>query len=389
MSRNRQRIMSCVIIFCLAIGLLPVPASADEAPFKLQSKSALLMDYDTGTVLYEKNIHEKLPIASITKIMTILLGLEAIDDGIIKLDDKILVSEHAASMGGSQVFLAPGENISVDSIMKAIIVASGNDASVALAEKIAGTEEVFVQRMNQKAKELGMNNTNFVNCHGLPAANHHSTAYDIALMSRELLKHPLFFRWSTIWLDYLEEAKNNTMLANTNRLIRFYDGADGIKTGSTSEAGYCIAATAKRGNMRLISVILAAPSTNIRFAEAGKLLDYGFANYESLSLVKEGQIIEKDIKVLGGKESSINGLASKDLSLLIRKGESKEYEKKVILEEGLKAPIKKGDKIGELVVEQDGRLVGAVDIVADRAVNKASIFDYFSKIFNTWLRKKE
>jgi len=366
-----------------------VPASADEAPFKLQSKSALLMDYDTGTVLYEKNIHEKLPIASITKIMTILLGLEAIDDGIIKLDDKILVSEHAASMGGSQVFLAPGENISVDSIMKAIIVASGNDASVALAEKIAGTEEVFVQRMNQKAKELGMNNTNFVNCHGLPAANHHSTAYDIALMSRELLKHPLFFRWSTIWLDYLEEAKNNTMLANTNRLIRFYDGADGIKTGSTSEAGYCIAATAKRGNMRLISVILAAPSTNIRFAEAGKLLDYGFANYESLSLVKEGQIIEKDIKVLGGKESSINGLASKDLSLLIRKGESKEYEKKVILEEGLKAPIKKGDKIGELVVEQDGRLVGAVDIVADRAVNKASIFDYFSKIFNTWLRKKE
>jgi len=356
-----------------------------ELPFAIQAKAALLMDYDTGTVLYEKNAHQKLPMASITKIMTLLLAMEAIEDGRLKLDDPVHVSEHAASMGGSTVFLEAGETFPVSTILESVIVASANDGSVALAEKIYGSHELFVQKMNERAQQLGMKNTNFVNCTGLPAENHYSTAYDIALMSRELLKHQTFFKWSTIWMDYMRDGK--TMLVNTNRLVRFYEGCDGVKTGYTQEAGHCVSATAKRGNLRLIAVILGAPTSQVRFSEASKLLDYGFANYESVLVVKKGQIVQNEIPVTGGKTTKIMGLAVDNLSLLIGKGEPKEFTKDVQISAPLKAPIEKGQKIGELTVKRDGKEVGKVDIVAGESVEVAGVFDYFNRIFNSWLKK--
>jgi len=356
-----------------------------ELPFAIQAKAALLMDYDTGTVLYEKNAHQKLPMASITKIMTLLLAMEAIEDGRLKLDDPVHVSEHAASMGGSTVFLEAGETFPVSTILESVIVASANDGSVALAEKIYGSHELFVQKMNERAQQLGMKNTNFVNCTGLPAENHYSTAYDIALMSRELLKHQTFFKWSTIWMDYMRDGK--TMLVNTNRLVRFYEGCDGVKTGYTQEAGHCVSATAKRGNLRLIAVILGAPTSQVRFSEASKLLDYGFANYESVLVVKKGQIVQNEIPVTGGKTTKIMGLAADNLSLLIGKGEPKEFTKDVQISAPLKAPIEKGQKIGELTVKRDGKEVGKVDIVAGESVEVAGVFDYFNRIFNSWLKK--
>ncbi len=379
------------LVILLSIILLLTPfntiAMAEELPFRVDSVSAILMDYDTGTILYSHNPDEKLPIASLNKIMTILLALEAIDEGKLSLDDEVTVSDYASSMGGSQVFLEAGETLSVDSLLKAIIVASGNDASVAIAEKIAGTHEVFVNMMNERAKELGMSNTNFVNATGLPAPGGYSTAKDVAIMSRELLRHNLFFKWSTIWVDNLEESKNNTSLANTNRLVRFYEGADGIKTGSTSEAKYCLSATAKRGNMRLVSVVLAAPTTKVRFGESSKLLDYGFANFELVPIVKKDQIIQEDIYVSKGKTESVNGIVANDISKLIKKGESKEFEKVINLNEEIKAPLKAGEKIGTLSISLDGQVLDTVDIVTDRDVGRANVLDYFKKLFRKWTRK--
>jgi D-alanyl-D-alanine carboxypeptidase (penicillin-binding protein 5/6) len=274
-------------------------------------------------------------------------------------------------------------------MLKSIIVASANDASIAMAEKISGTHEAFVKKMNERAAELGMKNTNFVNCTGLPAENHYSTAYDVSLMSRELLKHSLFFKWSTIWLDYLKESENNTQLANTNRLVRFYDGCDGIKTGSTSEALYCLSATAKRGNLRLISVILAAPTSNVRFAESTKLLDYGFANYDSVPIIKKDQVVEKEIAIAGGKERIIEGIAAQDFSILQGKEESKSFEIKTEIQSNIKAPIAKGQKIGTLTIEKDGKVVGTIDILPDREVKSANIYDYFKDIINQWIQKLE
>lgn len=383
---NKILVKVTALFLCLSsLMIFPMNISAQEMPFELQSKSALLMDYDTGTILYEKNPNEKLPIASITKIMTTLLALEAIEDGRISLDDEVVVSEYAASMGGSQVFLAAGEKLPVSALLKAIIVASANDASVALAEKISGTVETFVSKMNEKAKELGMENTYFSDCTGLSDEGNYSTAYDVSIMSRELLKYPLFFQWSTIWLDHLEESENNTMLTNTNRLVRFYEGCDGIKTGSTSKAKSCLAATAKRGNLRLISIVLAAPTSKVRFDEAAKLMDYGFANYEAVPLIKKDSVVEKNITVTGGKEKEIAGLAADDFSLLQKKGEPSEYQMDTIIEQPIKAPIKAGQKIGYICIKQGSKDVGTVDILADRDVDKAGIYDYFKQIIQDWV----
>jgi len=383
---NNRLIKVTALFLCLSsLMIFPMNIFAQEMPFELQSKSALLMDYDTGTILYEENSHEKLPIASITKIMTTLLALEAIEDGRISLDDEVVISEYAASMGGSQVFLSAGEKLPVSALLKAIIVASANDASVALAEKISGTVETFVSKMNQKAKELGMENTHFADCTGLSDEDNYSTAYDVSIMSRELLKYPLFFQWSTIWLDHLEESENNTMLTNTNRLVRFYEGCDGIKTGSTSKAKSCLAATAKRGNLRLIAIILAAPTSKTRFNEAAKLMDYGFANYEAVPLIKKDSVVEKNIAVTGGKEKAIVGLAAKDYSLLQKKGEPSQYQMDTIIDQPIKAPIKAGQKIGYINIKQGGKDIGTVDILADRDVDKAGIYDYFKQIIQDWV----
>lgn len=382
---NKSLINVAALFLCLSIlTAFPINTYAQEMPFELESQSALLVDYDTGTILYEKNPHEKLPIASITKVMTTLLALEAIQEGRIGLEDEVTISEYAASMGGSQVFLAPGEKLPVSALLKAIIVASANDASVALAEKISGTVETFVSSMNSKAKELGMENTMFSDCTGLSDDGNYSTAYDISIMSRELLKYPLFFKWSTIWLDNLEEAANNTVLTNTNRLVRFYEGCDGIKTGSTSKAKYCLTASAKRGNLRLISVVLAGPTSQVRFSEAAKLMDYGFANYDAIPLIKKDAIVERQITVTGGKESEISGLAAEDFFALQMKGQPDDYDITNIIHEPIKAPIKKGDKIGSVVIQKEGKEIKSVDILADRDIESASIYDYLKQIIRSW-----
>ena len=232
-----------------------------------------------------------------------------------------------------------------------------------------------------------MNDTSFANATGLPAQNSYSTAYDVAIMSRELLKQSLFYKWSTVWVDTLKESKNNTALANTNRLVRFYEGADGVKTGSTSEAGYCLSATAKRGDMRLIAIVLGAPNSKIRFSEASKLLDYGFANYKTKLIQKKDQIIQKDIKISGGKTNLINGLASRDISLLLKIDDKDDFNRTILINDKLRAPIERGDKIGSLRIELDGKTVDSIDIISDRNVSKAGLIDYIKKIFNSLIRK--
>lgn len=384
--RVSNRYIVSIIVFIVLISTFTLVVKA-EPVFETKAESAILMDYGTGKILYEHNPKEKLPVASINKIMTLLLTYEAIEDGSLNLNDKVTISDHAASMGGSQVFLHEGEVLPVDALLKAVILASANDASVALAEKIAGTHEVFVKRMNDRAKELGMNDTSFANATGLPAENSYSTAYDVAIMSRELLKQPLFYKWSTVWVDTLKESKNNTALANTNRLVRFYEGADGVKTGSTSEAGYCLSATAKRGDMRLIAIVLGAPNSKIRFSEASKLLDYGFANYKTKLIQKKDQIIQKDIKISGGKTNLINGLASRDISLLLKIDDKDDFNRTILINDKLRAPIERGDKIGSLRIEIDGKTVDTIDIISDRNVSKAGLIDYIKKIFNSLIRK--
>lgn len=387
-----KRISKRIMALCLCLSILLIFSQvvlAEELPFEVESKSALLMDYDTETILYEKNLHDEMPIASVTKIMTTLLALEAIEDGRIALEDEVTISDYAASMGGSQVFLSPGEKLPVSAILKAIIIASGNDASVAIAEKISGTIETFVDNMNKRAKELGMENSNFTNCTGLSDDNNYSTAYDVSIMSRELLRHPIFFQWSTIWIDNLEESANNTELTNTNRLVRFYDGCDGIKTGYTDKAQSCLSASAKRGNLRLISIVLAAPNSKIRFAEASKLMDYGFANYEALPIVKKDDMIKKDIMITGGKQKILSGVASDDFSILQKKGENDEYEIENFIEEPLKAPITKGQKIGSMYIQKDGKKVTATDILADRDIEIAGFYDYFKQVIHSWISKSD
>lgn len=383
MKRISIKVVALFLCFFMLLAF-PLRILSQDMPFEVESPSALLMDYETGTILYEKNPHERLPIASITKVMTTLLTLEAIEEGRIGLDDEVTVSEYAASMGGSQVFLDRGEKLPVSAILKAIIVASGNDASVAIAEMISGTEETFVASMNERAKQLGMKNTQFSDCTGLSDEGNYSTAHDISIMSRELLKYPIFFKWSTIWLDNLKEAKNNTELTNTNRLIRFYDGCDGIKTGSTTKAKSCLTASAKRGNLRLISVVLAAPTSQTRFNEASKLMDYGFANYESIPIIKEGALVKKQINIVGGKKKVLSGLASEDLSMFQKKGEQSDYNIVDIIEEPIKAPIKKGEKVGSVLVQKDGKEIDSVDILADRDIEIANVYDYFVQIIMNW-----
>lgn len=386
MNKNIVRLLCVLVVLCL--GFNPgIVLAAQELPFDVESKSALLLDHNSGEIIYEKNADEKLAIASITKIMTILLALEAIENGLISEDDEVHVSAHSQSMGGSTAFLEEGEIFPVSTILKAIIVASANDASVAIAEKISGSHEGFVQKMNQKAQELGMDNTNFTNCTGLPDENHYSTARDVAIMSRELIKKPLFFKWSSIWLDDMRDGK--TMLKNTNNLVRFYKGCDGVKTGFTKDAMHCISATAKRGNLRLISIILAGPTSKVRFYEASKLLDYGFANYDSITLFDKGQLIEEasDIYVKGGKEDRVNGIALDNLSVLIKKETPKDFEFEWDIPDFLQAPVEENQKIGSAIVKHQGRIVGEVDIVADQSIEVANLFDLFNKILDNWLRK--
>lgn len=355
---------------------------AEAQPFEINAKSAVLIDKATGTVLYEKNPHDALPPASVTKIMTMLLAMEAIESNRITLEDKVVISEYASSMGGTQLYLEPGEEKTVEELMKGIAIRSANDASVAIGEHIAGTEELFVQRMNERAKELGMKNTNFVNSNGLPDEGHVMSAYDIAIMSRELLKHKDVHRWLTTWMDTVVVGKRQSVqeLVNTNRLIRSYDGANGIKTGSTGEARYCLSASATRGNSTFIAVILGAPSSAVRFSEASKLLDYGFANFGTVEIATKDNKVTT-VPVQKGVVLETEVVAKDDLMLLVKKGDEGKVNKEIIVPQYIQAPIQKGEKIGEVIASMDGKEVGRVDIIAAEDIERASLLDVMVRMF--------
>ena len=351
----------------------------------IESPSAVLIEGSTGTIIYDKNKDEKLRPASITKIMTLLLIFEALDAGQISLTDEVSVSEYAASMGGSQVYLEPFEVQDVNTMIKCISIASANDASVAMAEKIAGSEEEFVARMNERAKELGMNNTHFVNCCGLDADNHYSSAYDVALMSRELImKYPQISQYSTVWMDTIthttRKGSSEFGLTNTNKLIKFYQGITGLKTGSTSLAKYCLSATANKENMNLIAVIMAAPDTKTRFAEASKLLNYGFANY-SIYADDNSDMVLSPVKVSRGVADTVQGKAAQEFSYLCSKGRSAEQiRKEAVFYDKVEAPIAQNDKIGEIIYYYENDKIGTIDILALEAVDKAGLKNYFAKV---------
>lgn len=348
----------------------------------LNAKSAILMEESTGNILYESNPDERLPIASVTKVMTMLLIMEAVDSGKISLDDMVTVSENAMSYGGSTMFLETGEQLTVNDMLKGIAVASANDGCVAMAEHLAGSESAFVDMMNEKAKKLGMENTHFMNTNGLDEDDHYSSARDVAIMSRELMKHETIFNYTSIWMDTLRGGK--FQLANTNKLIRFYDGANGLKTGSTSKALCCLSAAAKRNDMQLIAVVLGAPTSAERFASAKSLLDYGFANYAVNTQITAGDEVQK-IAVEKGVDKEVGVVASDSCSTLVKKGQEDNITKEIKIDETITAPIEAGQKIGTMTISRDGEVIADIDLNASSAVEKKGIGliikDFFATIF--------
>ena len=356
-----------------------------KASFDVEAKSALLIEFSTGRVLYEKGPNERLAPASVTKIMTLLLTMEAIESGKIHLDDKVSVSENASKMGGTQIYLAPGEIRTVEELIKGIAIESGNDCAVAIGEYISGTEEEFVKKMNERASELGMNNTHFVNSSGLPVANHYTSATDIAIMSKELIKHEKILVYTSTYTETITEGRKQPFtMWNTNKLIKFYKGCDGLKTGTSSEAKSCISATAKRDNMRLIAIILGAPNVAIRNREASKLFDYGFARNEIVKLSDKNEVVG-NVKVLKGKETSVNAIPKDEFLILIEKGNKKGIQKDINITKQINAGFKKGEKLGDIIASIDGKEIGRMDIVAEKSVDKAGVFHMIKRTYKSWI----
>ena len=384
----RFRVIVAVMVICsLLVGSMPLTYAAEaqaEANKSLakQAQSAVLMDMATGSVLFEKDSHKKMPPASVTKVMTMLLIMEAVKNGKIKLSDKIRTSDHAASMGGSQIFLEPGEEMTLEDMMKGIAISSANDACVAVAEQLAGTEESFVEMMNNKAQQMGMKDTHFVNTNGLPASNHYSTAYDISLMSRELLQYPLILKWTSVYSDYLRKNTEKPLwLVNTNKLIKFYPGMDGLKTGFTGEAKYCLASTASRNQFRLIAVVMGAPTSPIRNQEISQLMDFGFSQYHSKMLYQAGQVVDQ-IKISKGKLKTVQLVAEKPLGVLLKKGESiSGIEKHMVLKE-LKAPIIKGQVVGYVNLTKNGHELSRINLISNQTIEKANVWDMVKRMFH-------
>jgi len=371
-------------IFTSVIALsftLPI-ANAKEPEVELAKNalSSVVIEQDTGKVLYEKDANKELPPASMTKIMTMLLIMEQINKGKLKLSDKVMTSEYAASMGGSQIFLEPGEEMTVDEMLKGIAIASGNDASVAMAEKVAGTEEAFVSMMNKEAKKLGLKHTHFKNTTGLPAPGHYSSAYDMAVMGRELLKYPLITKYTGTYEDYLRQKTDKQFwLVNTNKLVKFYPGADGLKTGFTSEAKYCLTATAKKNNMRVVSVIMGAPTSKDRNAQMTKLLDYSFNQFHVKSLIKKGEKVNQ-LKISKGKQKAVDVVTKNPVTVVMKKGDNlNKVTKNISLVKNIQAPVKKGQVLGQLKLIKDGKTLMKTELVAKVTVEKASFFDLLKR----------
>lgn len=359
-----------------------ISAKLDSNNLQLESESGILIEQHSGQILFEHNSHEKLRPASVTKVMSILLIMEAIDSGTLSYTDKIPCTEAAAAMGGSQIWLDVREELTVDEMLKAICVVSANDCTVAMAEYLCGSQEAFVEKMNTKAQELGMKDTSFKNCHGLDEDGHLTSAYDIALMSRELLnKHPSITKYTTIWIDALRDGKSQ--LVNTNKLIRNYKGMTGLKTGSTSLALYNLSASATRDGLSLIAVIMKGPTGAIRFSEAQKLLDYGFSNYQYKELAGKYECL-KNVTVQKGTEDNLNILFDEDAGVIIKKGENKNIEQIISVPDTLIAPITKGQKVGEVSYCLDGERITIINIIAEKEIKKISLINFSSKLYKSW-----
>ena len=372
----------CLATVLLAASLPRASAAGNTPALSLSCASAILMEKETGTILYEQDAHTRLEPASVTKIMTLLLVMEAVDSGRISKDDIVTVSAYAAGMGGSQVYLKEGEQMTVGEMIKCVTVVSGNDCAVALAEHLAGSESAFVEQMNQKAKELGMTDTTFLNCTGLPAQGHMTTAHDIALMSRELIQnHPSIREYTTIWMDTIRDGTFG--LTNTNRLVRFYPGATGLKTGSTDSALYCMSATAERDGMELIAVIMRAPTTAQRFEDAKTLLDYGFATYSLANVYPDPPLAP--VEVLLGETAQVQPQLQWNCRLLLNKGEQSQIRTELNLAENVQAPVELGQILGELKVYVGDELRETIPVVSGQAVSRLTIPGIFSRMMREML----
>ena len=360
-----------------------VPVSKSEAPFEVAAKGAVLIDASTGEVLFEQDSHTQLPPASVTKVMTMLLVMEAVQDGKIHLEDRVTISEHAASMGGSQMYMEAGEMHTVAELMEGVAMASANDGCVALAEFVAGSEEIFVEKMNQRAAELGMRDTHFVNTNGLPVADHYSSAYDIALMSQKLYEFEETHQWFTTWQSTitvgLPGKEKEFGLTNTNKLIKAYEGCNGIKTGFTSEAGYCLSASATRGDTHLIAVALGSETSKIRNAEIAKLLDYGFANYETAVIAEEGQIMGT-VLIEKGTLTSVSAVTTEKITVLTGKGQKDKLKTEVTISETVPLPLDKGQEIGKITLYDEEEKLAEYPLVAAAPVEKASFRELVSRL---------
>ena len=363
----------CFVFISVHSSVTAAPETKNRLQLETSAQSAVLMD-GNGTVLYEKDPHKRLPPASVTKVMTLLLAVEAVESGRIQLTDDVYTSETAWRQGGSQIWLEPGEKMSVREMMTALAVVSANDAAVAIMEHIYGSEQASVDAMNKKADELGLQNTHFSNVNGLPIPNHYMSAYDVALIAKEAVRHPLYLELCTIKEHWLRDGKN--WLVNTNKLLWWYKGADGLKTGWTEEAKYCFVGTAKRDDLRLISVVFATPEPRSHLRESMKLLDWGYANYAAFPAVEKNAIVEQ-LKVNKGDEKEVQLIAADDLILLVEKGKNKNIQKKIIVSSNVSAPIQEGQKYGELIVVRDNKELGRVDLIAEKSIAKAGFFQVF------------
>ena len=365
-----------------SVGLNSSSATVTDNPLALDCGAACLIEQNSGLIIYDYNMHEKLRPASVTKIMSLLLIMEALDSGKIQLTDKIPCTEDAAKMGGSQIWLDVRETLTVEEMLKAICVVSANDCVVAMADYLEGSQDAFVKKMNQKAQELGMNDTTFKNCHGIDEDGHLTSAYDIAIMSRELLmNHPSITKYTTIWMDSLRDGKSS--LVNTNKLVRNYNGCTGLKTGSTSIALYNLSASATRNNLSLIAVVLKAPTPAIRFSNAQKLLDYGFSNYTVTSFGKKGDVI-KSVEIKKGTTSSIDAILENDAEVLMSNGSSKDITQEIKLDDTFTAPILEGQKLGEVEFSINGNVVSTVNLVANKSSDKLSFGSIIKFVMNKW-----
>ncbi|MFB1098895.1 D-alanyl-D-alanine carboxypeptidase family protein [Terribacillus sp. JSM ZJ617] len=379
---KKMSLVSLLIAFVISLMALPPQTFAAKQEEKT-AKSSILIERDTGRVLAGENMEEQLPPASMTKIMTMLLIMEEIEVGKLRYDEKVRASEYAASMGGSQIFLEPGEEMTVKDLLKGVAVASGNDASVALAEKIAGTEDGFVQKMNEKARELGLTHTKFQNATGLPAEDHYSTAKDMALMARALLGHEEITEFTSIYEDYLRKDSDDPFwLVNTNKLVKFYPGVDGLKTGFTREARYCLTATAKKDGMRVIAVVMGAESPKQRNNEVSQLLDYGFNQYTVKQLYKQDQTVAK-LDMLKARDKDVPVVTASPVSLLVKKGENLgELSSKIVYKPELSLPLKAGEQVGVLEVKADGKRISSTPLIMKEDVPKASYWLLIKRSFD-------